>query len=140
MIIGAQKAKKTSALVDDTPFIFDEEASEECGLEDLIFLDPVEFGGLPPNDFSTALRDAVKFKESLEGKVYQADDSMAVKYWKFVYSSVRWVLVLAFYGGILCCLVLCLGVKGSSIFFGVTLLLFLVFHFFFGRDDDLTLI
>lgn len=60
--------------------------------------------------------------------MYDSDDNLAVKYWKFVYQSCWIVVKWCFYGLLLVGLVVCLGIKGSSVFFGVTILLFCVYY------------
>ncbi len=93
------------------------------------------------NDFSSALKDAFLFKDSYDRKIYSHADSLAMKYWKFLYTVVKWGFVVLFYCGIAFLFVLCLGAWGSVYFFGGTILLFTVYYFLFDQSaGDLTLI
>jgi hypothetical protein len=70
------------------------------------------------------------FKESYDSKIYAEGDSFAIKYWKFLYTTVKWCFVAFFYCGIAFLILLCLGPWGSVYFFGGSILLFTLYYFF----------
>ena len=86
------------------------------------------------DDFSSALKDAFLFKDSYDKKIYSQHDSLAVKYWKFLYTTVKWFFVCLFYLGIVFIIVVLLGTRGSIYFFGGTILLFIVYYFFIDKS------
>lgn len=93
------------------------------------------------DDFSSALKDAFLFKDTYDRKIYTENDSIAMKYWKFLYTTVKWCFVALFYCGVAFLFVLCLGTWGTVYFFGGSIVLFTLYYFFFDKSQgDLILI
>jgi hypothetical protein len=122
LLVKHDKSSKGYSKARPNPFV--EPPGEESSFDSAGFV-------APEHNFSEALRASVRFQQQLERQIYQEDDSLAVKFWKFTYWFITWVFVLAFYFGILALVVVCIGPKGSALFFAVALLLFFTYRYFF---------
>jgi hypothetical protein len=76
------------------------------------------------------------FKNVMESQIWSASDSIAVKYWKFLYFLVKNVLIFAFWLAFVFCFVICLGKWGTGIFFAVTVVLFGIYVAFFDTSSS----
>lgn len=87
------------------------------------------------SDFSDALKDAFMFKDVVDSQMWTSADSIAMKYWKFIYRLIKYLLVFGAYAAFAFCFVACLGAYGTSIFFGATVVLFLSYLWLFDNPQ-----
>ena len=83
------------------------------------------------DDFSGALKDAFLFKDMRDQQIWKANDTLALKYWKFVYTIVKTLFVFIIYSVFVFLFVMCIGAWGSVIFFVVTIVTFIGYIYFF---------